>query len=77
MAIFAFLFGVQVISLLMLVISLKRLYAYIRLYRFDESIYTLLFGFLHLRYFIVFYFVIVVSTVVVETIYAFSFFSLP
>lgn len=31
-------------------LSIARLYAYIRKYKFDESKYTLLFGFVHLRW---------------------------
>lgn len=52
MAFFLFLALVQGFSLLLCGVTVKRLYAYIRRYKFDESVYTLLFGFLHLRYFI-------------------------
>ena len=72
MTLFVFLFAVQFISLFVVFVSVKRLYAYIHLYRFDESVYTLLFGFLHLRYFVVLYIVTVAVAVVAETIYAFS-----
>ena len=40
----------QVASVCLTVIVLQRLYAYIHRYRFDESKYTLLFGFVHLRW---------------------------
>lgn len=33
-----------------MIVGLYRLYAYIKRYRFDESNYTLLFGFVHLRW---------------------------
>lgn len=72
MAAFALVFAVQLISLFFVMVSVKRLYAYIHLYRFDESVYTLLFGFLHLRYFVLLYIVMVAVTVIAETIYAFS-----
>lgn len=72
MPIFILLFAVQFVSLLMMALSIKRLYAYIRLYRFDESVYTLLFGFLHLRYFVALYVATVLLAILVETIYAFS-----
>lgn len=52
MPIFWSLFGiVHLISLLLMVVGLNRLYSYIKQYRFDESHYTLLFGFVHLRWF--------------------------
>ncbi len=45
-------FGIlQAISLGIMGIALYRLYAYIQRYRFDESHYTLLFGFVRLRWF--------------------------
>lgn len=45
----------HLISIAVAAISLKRLYTYIRRYRFDESKYTLLFGFVHLRLVVAFY----------------------
>lgn len=36
-------------------LSISRLYHYIGRYRFDESKYTLLFGFVHLKWFAAFY----------------------
>lgn len=51
--------------------SLWRLYHYIRRYRFDESKYTLLFGFLHLRWIAGAYVTLAVLWVVISyTIYA-------
>lgn len=43
--------------------TLKRLYHYIRRYRFDESKYTLLFGFIHLRWIAAGYLVLTFSWV--------------
>ena len=40
-------------------LSIWRLYAYIRRYRFDESKYTLLFGFVHLHWIMLLYVVAV------------------
>lgn len=73
MSTFVFLFCVQLISLLFVGMSIKRLYAYIQLYRFDESVYTLMFGFLHLRYFVALYIGMVSVAIFVELLYAFSF----
>lgn len=47
----------HVLSFGFALLSLGRLFHYIRRYRFDESKYTLLFGFIHLRAIAVFYFV--------------------
>ena len=75
MTAFVFLFSVQVLSALIAVWTVRRLYGYIRLYRFDESVYTLLFGFLHLKYFVALYVATIFFAVLVELIYAFSFLS--
>ncbi len=45
----------QLGSLIFVFISLTRLFSYIRRYRFDESKYTLLFGFMHLHWFALLY----------------------
>ncbi|MFA4814901.1 MAG: hypothetical protein WC924_03120 [Candidatus Gracilibacteria bacterium] len=52
---FWLLLGVEIVSAAVCFWGLKRLYHYIRRYRFDESVYTLPFGFMHLRYFVYFY----------------------
>lgn len=46
----AFFIILHVFSLLFCFIALYRLYSYIRRYRFTESAYTLLLGFVHLRW---------------------------
>lgn len=43
------------LSALFLVAVLYRMYSYIRRYRFNESKYTLLFGFVHLHWLVWFY----------------------
>jgi len=62
------------VSLGFAAISLWRLYHYIRRYRFDESKYTLLFGFLHLRWIAGMYVVLaalwVVTSYMIFTLYA-------
>lgn len=45
----------HIASLAFAVIALKRLYTYIRTYRFSESKYTLLFSFIHLHWIGIFY----------------------
>lgn len=40
----------QAISILFLGYSIKKLYAYINVYRFDESIYHHLFGFIRIKH---------------------------
>jgi hypothetical protein len=72
MVIFTLLFAVQLGSLSLAFIALRRLYFYIHKYRFDESTYTLLFGFVHLRYFAVWYVIMVGLGAGLELIYAFS-----
>lgn len=72
MIIFGLLFVVQMGSLALGFVALRRLYVYIHKYRFDESTYTLLFGFLHLRYFAVWYVVMLGLAAVLELVYAFS-----
>lgn len=47
------------VSLGFAALSLWRLYYYIRRYRFDESKYTLLFGFVHLRWIAAAYIILV------------------
>lgn len=70
--ILSLLFAVQLGSVALAVVALRRLYAYIRRYRFDESTYTLLFGIVHLRYFAAWYIVMIGLAAALELIYAFS-----
>ena len=50
-----FLIVSQVLSILFLIVSVRRLYAYIRIYKFDESIYHHLFGLMHVSHIVLFY----------------------
>lgn len=65
----------QVISLAVALLSVRRLYAYINRYRFNESVYTLLFGFVHLRYFVLLYLAAVAMVVCAESAFAFLLFA--
>ena len=57
MTTFWIIFGIiQLISFAVALAVYFRLYRYIRRYRFDESKYTLLLGFIHLHWFTVAYF---------------------
>lgn len=70
--ILSLLFVVQLGSVALAFVALRRLYAYIRRYRFDESTYTLLFGIVHLRYFAAWYILMIGLAAGLELIYAFS-----
>lgn len=60
-------FGVlHVISIGFAFLALMRLFHYIKRYRFDESKYTLLFGFIHLRWITSLYMLLVVGWVAVS-----------
>lgn len=52
MLVFSLLTLSEIISVALCAITLKRLYGYINKYKFNESAYTLMFGVLHLRYFV-------------------------
>ncbi len=52
---FIILLLVEIVSLALCALAVKKLYAYINQYRFAESVYTLLFGFIRLRYFVYLY----------------------
>lgn len=49
----------QVVSIGFAMLSIWRLYHYIKRYKFDESKYTLLFGFVHLHWIVALYLVLV------------------
>ncbi len=60
-------FGIiQVGSIGLTLLSLQRLYSYIRRYRFSESKYTLLFGFIHLRWITFAYLSIMIAWIAVS-----------
>lgn len=52
-------------------LTLWRLFSYIRRYRFDESKYTLLFGFVHLRFIAGMYIVFAIAWVIVSFVFIF------
>jgi cbb3-type cytochrome oxidase subunit 3 len=62
---------IGVISITFCFISVRILYRYINRYRFDESKYTLLFGFLHLRYIQISYITLTVVLAILSTIFMF------
>ncbi|MFC1599393.1 hypothetical protein ACFL3T_00005 [Patescibacteria group bacterium] len=62
---------IGVISIIFCLLSVKLLYRYIHKYRFDETKYTLLFGFLRLRYIAILYVVITVGLAVGSTLFVY------
>ena len=72
MTFFVFLCLVQVVSIVLALVAVRRLMIYVYRYRFPESSYTLLLGFLRLRYFVVLYLVMVALVTALEMIFAFS-----
>ncbi len=52
---FIILLLVGIVSFALCALTIKMLYTYINQYRFAESVYTLLFGFIRLRYFVYLY----------------------
>ena len=70
---FVLLIAVQVLSIGCCVIANRRLHNYINRYRFGESVYTLLFGFLRLRYFVWGYVFFIGLGVLVSSFFAISF----
>jgi len=69
---FTVLIVVQIVSILFCMATVKRLYDYISEYRFGESVYTLLFGFVHLRYFVYLYIFTVAGVATLGFLFAFS-----
>lgn len=72
MAFFTVLLLIEIISIGICIWTIKKLYAYINQYRFSESVYTLLFGFIRLRYFVYLYGIFVLLSAVLGTFIAFS-----
>lgn len=72
MSFFVFLCLVQLGSIGLAFVAVRRLLVYIYRYRFDESVYTLLFGFIHLRYFVVLYLTAIILASAIELVFAFS-----
>lgn len=64
MAILWIIFGIiHLVSIGIAIAIYLRLYGYIRRFRFDESKYTLLFGFVHLHWVHILYFAFVIAWV--------------
>lgn len=63
---------VESISVLMCVWAVRRLYKYINRYRFDETVYSLLFGFMHLHYFVYAYILSTGVLTIAGVIFVFS-----
>lgn len=63
----------SIISFFWCVFTTRRLYSHINRFRFDESVYTLLFGFIHLHYFVWAYILIVAALTVVGVFVSISF----
>ena len=72
MVVFLGLMLLQIASLVLCAITIKRLYAYINKYTFDESVYTLLFGFVRLRYIVSIFIFMVTLNAAVGVLFAFS-----
>jgi hypothetical protein len=62
---------IGIISIIFCMLSVHLLYRYIHKYRFDESKYTLLFGFLRIRYIATLYVVLTISLAVGSTIFVY------
>ncbi len=63
---------VEMGSLLACLLGVRRLYKYIYRYRFDETVYSLLFGFMHLHYFVYAYLLSMGVAAVTGILFAFS-----
>lgn len=72
MAVFFGLLLLSFVSSVFCAITIRRLYTYINKYKFDESVYTLLFGFIRLRYIVSIYIFMVASSAVMGLLFAFN-----
>lgn len=63
---------VEIVSALVCFFGVRRLYKYIRRYRFPETVYSLLFGFMHLHYFVFAYLVTTGLAVATGFVFALS-----
>lgn len=75
MWLFSILLILEIISLLIAYFAVQRLYGYIYHYRFDESVYTLLFRFVRLRYIAWLYGGSVLGAALIGGFFAFSYLS--
>lgn len=70
---FSVLLTLEIASVLIAYFAVQRLYAYIYRYRFDESVYTLLFRFVRLRYIAWLYGGSVLGAALIGGFFAFSY----
>lgn len=63
---------VEIGSIIACLWGVRRLHAYIRRYRFNETVYSLLFGFMHLHYFVYAYLLSMGVVTVTGVLFAFS-----
>ena len=64
--------AIQIMSVSLCALAIKKLYAYINQYRLSESVYTLLFRFIRLRYFVYLYAILVATAFALGVLIAFS-----
>lgn len=60
---------VQAASVIFFIVTVKGLYAYINKYRFDESLYHFLFGFVHMKHLVYMYAFFVLLFLVVSAVF--------
>jgi hypothetical protein len=73
MVVFFGLLLLEIVSLGLCFVAIRQLYAYINRYRFDESVYTLLFGMIRLRYFVSFYVFLIATSALMGLLFLFSY----
>jgi len=62
----------QIVSLALCAVTVRRLYAYINKYRFDESVYTLLLRFVRLRYIVSAYIFMITLSAAIGVLFSIS-----
>lgn len=62
-----FFFLLHLVSIVITALALRSLYAYIRKFRFEQSQYELLFGFVHLRHVAAMYVLLTIALVAYST----------
>jgi hypothetical protein len=72
MVVFFGLLLLSFVSSVFCAITIRRLYVYINKYKFDESVYTLLFGFVRVRYIVSLYIFMVALAAVLGLLFAFN-----
>lgn len=72
MVVFIGLILLEILSIALLAATIRKLYTYINKYKFDESVYTLLFGFVRLRWFVSIYIFMIAANSILGVLFAFS-----